>query len=95
MKEVIIRRMKTDEYFLLKEFAELKGSAGAVYTNEDKFISRQAVRDNNIVTANGTATMEFAKEILLALQAADEKTIAAWYEFHKLGIYTAPLPVMR
>ena len=77
------------------DLAELKGSAGAVYTNEDKFISRQAVRDNNIVTANGTATMEFAKEILLALQAADEKTIAAWYEFHKLGIYTAPLPEMR
>ena len=77
------------------DLAELKGSAGAVYTNEDKFISRQAVRDNNIVTANGTATMEFAKEILLALQAADEKTIVAWYEFHKLGIYIAPLPEMR
>lgn len=77
------------------DLAELKTSAGSFYTNEDKFISRQAVRDNNIVTANGTATMEFAKEILLALQAADEKTIAAWYEFHKLGIYTAPLPVMR
>ena len=77
------------------DFAELKTSAGSFYTNEDKFISRQAVRDNNIVTANGTATMEFAKEVLLALQAADEKTISAWYDFHKLGIYIAPLPEMR
>lgn len=77
------------------DLAELKTSADAVYTNEDKFISRQAVRDNNIVTANGTATMEFAKEVLLALEAADEKTISAWYDFHKLGIYIAPLPEMR
>ena len=64
------------------DLAELKTSAGSCYTNEDKFIARQAVRDNNIVTANGTATMEFAKEVLLALQAADEKTISAWYDFH-------------
>ena len=77
------------------DLAELKTSAGSCYTNEDKFIARQAVRDNNIVTANGTATMEFAKEVLLALQAADEKTISAWYDFHKLGIYIAPLPEMR
>lgn len=77
------------------DLAKLKTSAGGSYTNEDKFISRQAVRDNNIVTANGTATMEFAKEVLLALQAADEKTISAWYDFHKLGIYIAPLPEMR
>ena len=77
------------------DLAELKTSAGSFYTNEDKFISRQAVRDDNIVTANGTATMEFAKEVLLALQAADEKTISAWYDFHKLGIYIAPLPEMR
>ena len=77
------------------DLAELKTSAGSCYTNEDEFIARQAVRDNNIVTANGTATMEFAKEVLLALQAADEKTISAWYDFHKLGIYIAPLPEMR
>ena len=77
------------------DLAELKTSAGCSYTNEDKFIARQAVRDNNIVTANETATMEFAKEVLLALQAADEKTISAWYDFHKLGIPIAPLPEMR
>ena len=32
---------------------------------------------------------------LLALQVAEEKVINAWYEFHKLGIYIAPLPEMR
>lgn len=53
------------------------------------------MNDKNIVTANGTATVEFAKEVMLALSAAEEKVINAWYEFHKLGIYIAPLPEMR
>lgn len=77
------------------DLTELKESAGAAYINEVQFIHRQAVSDNNIVTANGTATMEFAKEVMLALQVAEEKVINAWYEFHKLGIYVAPLPEMR
>ena len=77
------------------DLAELKESAGAAYINEAQFIHRQAVNDKNIVTANGTATMEFAKEVMLALQVAKEKVINAWYEFHKLGIYVAPLPEMR
>ena len=77
------------------DLTELKESAGAAYINEAQFIHRQAVSDKNIVTANGTAAMEFAKEVMLALQVAEEKVINAWYEFHKLGIYTAPLPAMR
>ena len=68
------------------DLAELKESAGAAYINEAQFIHRQAVNDKNIVTANGTATVEFAKEVLLALQVAEEKVINAWYEFHKLGL---------
>lgn len=73
---------------------DLKQWAGANYTGEAKFIAKQAVRDGNIITANGTAPMEFAKEILLALQAAGEDKISEWYNFHKLGVYTAPLPRM-
>ena len=33
--------------------------------------------------------MEFAKEILHALKAAGEDQITDWYNFHKLGYYTA------
>ena len=77
------------------DLSELKESAGAAYINEAQFIHRQAVSDKNIVTANGTATMEFAKKVMLALQVTEEKEINAWYEFHKLGIHTAPLPEMR
>lgn len=64
------------------------------YTGEEKYVARQAVRDGNVITANGTAPMEFAKEILLALHVAEEKKIMDWYNFHKLGYYTAPLPQM-
>lgn len=38
--------------------------------------------------------MEFAKEILLALNVASEDKILDWYNFHKLGLYTAPMPEM-
>lgn len=73
---------------------DLKRWAGSVYTGETKYIAKQAVRDKNIITANGTAPMEFAKEILLALNVADEDKVSEWYNFHKLGYYTAPVPQM-
>ncbi len=71
---------------------DLKQWAKDAYTGEENFIAKQAVCDRNIVTANGTAPLEFAKEILFALHAADEKAITEWYNFHKLGVYTAPMP---
>lgn len=64
------------------------------YTNEREFIHRQAVSDKNVITANGTATLEFAKEILQALSVATDEQIKEWYDFHKLGFYSAPLPGM-
>lgn len=73
---------------------DLKQWAGDIYTGETKYIAKQAVRDKNIITANGTAPMEFAKEILLALNVASEDKVLEWYNFHKLGFYTAPMPKM-
>lgn len=73
---------------------DLKQWAGSAYTGETKYIAKQAVRDKNVITANGTAPMEFAKEILLALNIADEEKILDWYNFHKLGFYTSPMPKM-
>ena len=65
-----------------------------VYTNEQDFIHRQAVSDNKIITANGTATLEFAREILKALSIASDEQIKGWYDFHKLGFYNAAMPRM-
>lgn len=46
----------------LKHFAETGYSGAANY------IDQPAVRDGNIVTANGTAYLEFCREILYALK---------------------------
>lgn len=79
-------------YHTSNELDDLKKWAGSVYTGEAKYIAKQAVSDGNIITANGTAPLEFAKEILLALNAASKEEIEEWYNFHKLGYYTVPMP---
>ncbi len=66
----------------------------SAYTNEQGFIHRQAVSDNKIITANGTATLEFARKILKALSIASDEQINGWYDFHKLGFYNAAMPKM-
>lgn len=66
--------------------------AGAAYTGEALYQREHAVHDHGIITANGTAPMEFAREVLLALGAAPAEAIFAAYQFHKLGCYDAPMP---
>lgn len=73
---------------------DLKQWAGSAYTGETKYVAKQAICDKNIITANGTAPLEFAKEILLVLNVASKEKIMDWYNFHKLGLYTAPMPEM-
>lgn len=75
------------------DIRELK--AYSAYNNEKEFLHRQAARGANIITANGTAPLEFAAEVMRALQVADEGAIKEWYDFHKLGLYTAAMPNMR
>ncbi len=62
---------------------------GEHYTGAARFEERQAVRDGNIVTANGSGFLEFTREYLLALGADTPEAIGAWYEFHKRGFYRA------
>lgn len=84
--------MLNDVYHTSNDLNDLK--KWTAYTGETHYLARQAVRDKNVVTANGTAALEFAREILLALNVADKEKICAFYDFHKLGFYTAPLPEM-
>lgn len=74
------------------DLVDLKQWAGASYTGEELYMMQQAVSDRNIITANGTAALEFAREVLLVLKAAPEDKIMEWYNFHKLGYYKAPMP---
>lgn len=71
---------------------DLKRWAGPAYAGEARFIRAQAVTDRNIVTANGTAALEFARAVLLSLGAAPERAVQEWYEFHKEGASRANLP---
>lgn len=73
---------------------DLKQWAGKEYTGEEKYVMKQAVSDHNVITANGTAALEFAKEVLCTLKVASEEKIEEWYNFHKLGYYNAPMPEM-
>lgn len=73
---------------------ELERWPGTAYTGAALYQPQQAVRDGQVVTANGTAALEFAREMLLALQAAPEEKIEEWFQFHKKGFCLAPLPQM-
>ncbi len=63
----------------------LKEAAGVAYTNSGKYVHEQAVRDLNLVTANGTAYLEFSREMLLALGAYPAAYIEGNYQFYKQG----------
>ncbi|MDH5159581.1 type 1 glutamine amidotransferase family protein [Heyndrickxia oleronia] len=68
---------------------DLKTYAKDNYKNEMNYVLEQAVSDGKIVTANGTASLEFAKEILELLEAYPQEQINQLYNFHKLGYYEA------
>lgn len=73
---------------------DIKQWAKDEYTGEERYIMQPAVRDDKIVTANGTASLQFAKEVLIALEIAPVNKILEWYNFYKLGCYEAPMPSM-
>lgn len=64
----------------------LKEYAGEEYTNEQGYIHQQAVRDKNIVTANGTGHLEFSRELLLLLEADTPEIIEEYYKYFKTGL---------
>lgn len=64
---------------------QLKLWGGENYTNTDGYIHAQAVSDHNIVTANGSATLEFARELLQILGNDTPQRIEMYYQFNKQG----------
>lgn len=64
---------------------QLKLWGGDNYTNHEGYIHTQAVSDNRIVTANGSATLEFAKELLTLLENDTPERIEMYYQFNKQG----------
>lgn len=58
---------------------------GENYTNPEGYVHAQAVSDRNIVTANGSAALEFARELLLLLENDTPERIEMYYQFNKQG----------
>lgn len=69
----------------------LKEFAGENYTGESLYIDEMAVRDGNIITANGFAALEFSREILYALNADTTEKIERSYRMNKSGIWEYPV----
>lgn len=66
----------------------LEGLAKAAqenYSGEANYQNEQAVRDGNLITANGSGYLEFTKEVLYALDAYPADYIEDNYQFYKLG----------
>ncbi len=59
------------------------------YQGEPNFLPKQAVCDSGIITANGSAALEFAREILLLLKVKSENDVIKWYNENRHGLYPA------
>ena len=64
---------------------QLKLWGGENYTNSDGYVHKQAIADGRIVTANGSASLEFAKEMLGLLENDTPERIEMYYQFNKQG----------
>lgn len=64
---------------------QLKLWGGENYTNAAMYRHEQAVADRNIVTANGSAALEFTKEVLSLLKNDTPERIEMYYQFNKQG----------
>ena len=64
---------------------DLTAAAQENYTGSENYIHAQAVRDGTLITANGSAYLEFAREVLTALNAYPADYIESSYQFYKLG----------
>ena len=57
------------------------------YSGEKLYLEKQAVSDSGIITANGSAALEFSREILLILKAKTKDGAREWYGMNKYGFY--------
>lgn len=59
----------------------------ADYADEDFYVDELAVTDNNLITASGLGSVEFAREIIKRLEIYDEADTKVWFEMFKHGIF--------
>ncbi|MCL2136691.1 MAG: DJ-1/PfpI family protein [Coriobacteriia bacterium] len=69
--------------------SDLMAAGKDSYTGQNNYQYEQAVRDGNLVTANGSAYLEFTAEVLEALDAFPLDYIQEDYRLYKFGYYEA------
>lgn len=60
---------------------QVKLWGGKSYTNEAGYVECQVIRDGNIVTANGTATLKFTRKMSFILEADTKVWIEMAYAY--------------
>ena len=65
----------------------LKGVAPH-YVGEQNYSNSFAVTDKNLITANGIAPIEFAREIFQKVKLYNDDAIDKWFQLFKNGIWT-------
>lgn len=58
------------------------------YSGEKNYVNSLAVTDGNLITANGIAPIEFAREIFTKLELYDDSRIEKWFQLFKNGIWS-------
>ena len=71
------------------QLEDLQSYAGKTYTGARNYKIQQAVRSENIVTANESANLEFARKILVSLDYLSDEEAEQWYGICKLGYHEA------
>ncbi len=58
------------------------------YKGDDKYQNTFAKTDKNIITANGIAPIEFAREIFKKIELKSEEEIEKWFQLFKNGVWS-------
>jgi len=62
---------------------EVLSAVAPAYRGAARYRDAGAVSDRGLVTASGLAPLEFAREAIALLGAADGRTLEAWYELNR------------
>ena len=58
------------------------------YTGDKDYIESPAVSDKNMITAKGTAAIEFSKEIFEKLEMYNDHDRERWFQLYKNGVWS-------
>jgi len=65
----------------------LKGVAPN-YSGEENYQNSFAVTDKNVITANGIASIEFAREVFKLIELFNDENLEKWFQLFKNGIWS-------